>query len=275
MAPPRRTDRDENIKAMYAAGMTLEKIGQRYGVTRERIRQILKKYGITSQDGGARKLAEIKNEKKAAARDSRYRAKHGIDFATYSEIKRAGGVIAYRTQKANAYKRDIPFRISLADFWRIWQESGKWAERGRGKGKYCLARYNDSGAYEVGNVWVCSFSENCREARSRSKRGNGNVHFINPGTRKPWLAKHGNVCIGFFKTREEAVSAKREYVEKNVGLVRVAKGYTIERRNRKRPYYVQASRNGQKFTAYYATEEEARAAYLNFIGAGSASQEAA
>lgn len=32
---PRDTSRDENIRAMYEAGMTLQQIGDRYGITRQ------------------------------------------------------------------------------------------------------------------------------------------------------------------------------------------------------------------------------------------------
>lgn len=39
--------RDENIVIMYATGQTLEQIGQHYGISRERVRQIIEKYTTT------------------------------------------------------------------------------------------------------------------------------------------------------------------------------------------------------------------------------------
>lgn len=248
---------------MYEAGMTLEQIGQRYGVTRERIRQILKRLGLTGEHGGIKKRAQVKREKIAASRDASYIARFGVDYAHYIVIRDGGGVSAFRQQRTNAARRGIGWHLSLGDFWRIWQESGRWQERGRGKGKYCLARYADRGDYTIGNVWVCSFPENCREANSHSKRGNNNIHFLYPGTRKPWLAKHGKKHIGVFATREEAEAAKREYLS---GLpLREVKGWTFDKKLKSRPYFVQASRNGKKYKAYFATEEGARQAYLRFI----------
>lgn len=263
MGPPRRTDRDENIRAMYEAGMTLKQIGQRYGVTHERVRQILKRLGLTGEHGGKRKCARVKRERHAAARDASHLSRFGVGYEEYIVIRESGGVAAFRQQKANAARRGIGWNLSLGDFWKIWQDSGKWQERGRGKGKYCLSRYTDKGDYTIGNVWVCSFSENCREAHSHSKRGSDNIHFLYPGTRKPWLAKYGRKSIGYFSTREEAEAAKREYLS---GLpLREVKGWTFDKKLKSRPYFVQASRNGKKYKAYFATEGEARQAYLRFI----------
>jgi len=42
----------EQAEAMYRKGDTLEVIGFRFGVTRERVRQIFRKRGITQMDGG-------------------------------------------------------------------------------------------------------------------------------------------------------------------------------------------------------------------------------
>ena len=44
--------RDWDIVERYKSGQTLAAIGIVYGITRERVRQILKKNGITRMDGG-------------------------------------------------------------------------------------------------------------------------------------------------------------------------------------------------------------------------------
>jgi hypothetical protein len=83
--------------------------------------------------------------------------------------------------KWNAARRGIQFLLTFEEWWSIWQASGCWHERGRGKGKYCMARYRDRGSYEIGNVRVCLNEENRAEyiptlayrARlSAAKRGN-------------------------------------------------------------------------------------------------------
>lgn len=68
----------------------------------------------------------------------------------------------YRKQKEHAKRRGIKFLLSFNEWWSIWQQSGKYSLRGRGKGRYCMCRYNDSGAYEIGNVYIDEWSNNVR-----------------------------------------------------------------------------------------------------------------
>ncbi|MGZ8892907.1 MAG: hypothetical protein ACXW1R_08270 [Halobacteriota archaeon] len=68
-------------------------------------------------------------------------------------------------QKYNARRiRGIPFLLTFDKWWNIWQQSGHYSERGCGSGKYCMARFGDQGAYEVGNVKIITNGENVREA---------------------------------------------------------------------------------------------------------------
>lgn len=46
----------------------------------------------------------------------------------------------------------------------LWLESGRWDRRGPRKGQYVMARHGDKGAYEIGNVRICSQEENHRES---------------------------------------------------------------------------------------------------------------
>jgi NUMOD3 motif len=69
---------------------------------------------------------------------------------------------AYQSQKGRAKKRGIPFLLTEAQWQQIWDESGKWHLRGRGKGKYCMSRFFDRGAYEIGNVRIVLNKTNTR-----------------------------------------------------------------------------------------------------------------
>jgi hypothetical protein len=75
----------------------------------------------------------------------------------------------YNMQKYNAGTRGIDFEISFDDWYAIWQQSGKWDQRGKGKNKYVMSRHNDIGPYKVGNVSIKSQEENTREANAGDK----------------------------------------------------------------------------------------------------------
>jgi hypothetical protein len=72
----------------------------------------------------------------------------------------------YWTQKACAKRRGISFLLSYNDWWDIWQQSGKWNERGCKKGQYVMSRHNDMGSYEVGNIFIQQHGINIAEAQT-------------------------------------------------------------------------------------------------------------
>lgn len=209
------SSRDDNIKRMFIAGCTMQQIGDRHGVSRERVRQILeRKHGIFGADGGKAKQQQAREQKRAERLDELSMKRWGMPFKEARALRRSGVTRLFESQRNAAKNRAIPWKLTLAQWWQMWQESGRWESRGRGKGKYCLARLGDAGAYEIGNVWVCEFAENCREAISHAQRGSkGNVHCLYPGLERSWVAKHNRKTLGRFATREEAEAAKRAYVE--------------------------------------------------------------
>lgn len=101
--------------------------------------------------------------------------KHILHFV-FLELKNAQQL--YHSHKYNVKNRDrkdqtggvIEFRLTFEHWLEIWVVSGHWERRGRGAGKYCMARLNDLGHYEVGNVFIQSFSDNSKEAHFGKKR---------------------------------------------------------------------------------------------------------
>jgi hypothetical protein len=190
--------RDMNFVARYRSGETLAEIGSVYGITRERVRQRLAKHGIKASSGGARIRSVLRSKDRHEARQTRLGEyslrKFGVPHAVFCEItglssvqgcdyirKNNGNPIvkAYLNQKYKAMSRGIGWEISLADWWRIWQESGKWDRRGRGQG-YCMARWGDSGPYRPDNVYICTVGQNFSDsyivkpasARAAKRRAN-------------------------------------------------------------------------------------------------------
>lgn len=69
----------------------------------------------------------------------------------------------FRTQRANAKRRNIPWLLTFEEWWDIWQKSGKWDQRGTGANQYCMARILDCGAYKKGNVKITTMKKNSQE----------------------------------------------------------------------------------------------------------------
>lgn len=165
--------RAEAMAAMYQGGKTLVEIGNFYGITRERVRQIIKKHhGLVGQHGGQHVKAIRSASMRLAAKDRDCLKKYGCTYEQYRGLVEIGKnhpdksyyrgpTGAWQSQKANASIRGIEWSISLWDWWQIWQKSGKWEARGREVGQYVMCRFGDTGAYAVGNVYIATASHNC------------------------------------------------------------------------------------------------------------------
>lgn len=77
----------------------------------------------------------------------------------------------FSEQKAQAKNRRdkngdlIVWKLSFEEWFDIWQQSGKWEQRGRGQNNYCMSRINDIGHYEATNVVIKTNAENVREGQ--------------------------------------------------------------------------------------------------------------
>lgn len=70
----------------------------------------------------------------------------------------------YHRHIANAKLRGVVFRLTFDEWWSIWEASGRWDQRGRGRGQYVMARTGDQGAYELGSIKICLVAENVGES---------------------------------------------------------------------------------------------------------------
>lgn len=170
---------------------TLAEIGKQYDLTRERVRQILKRQNITGVDGGKQAITTPKKiEREILKRsNSQNRLENtcfkllGCSIDIYEHLtgeqfpkkfqrlqyKTACGY--YLAQKYNAKtKRKITWNLTFPQWWLIWQESGHWEQRGRGQDHYVMCRYGDSDGYAIGNVFIASSVENNSD-RSNKKSG--------------------------------------------------------------------------------------------------------
>lgn len=75
---------------------------------------------------------------------------------------------AHRTRtRKDRLGNKILFLLTFEDWKQIWDESGQAENRGTRRGQYCMARFDDLGHYEVGNVKIQLSSENLRDAALR------------------------------------------------------------------------------------------------------------
>lgn len=160
------------IIELFKQGKTLREIGAMYSVTGERIRAILARHGVTGKSGGrAARIAKAKAEK-AERREKAFIEKYGCTSEQFRDVCGSYGEVsrsAYRAfsqQQNSAAARGVEWKLKFWDWYSVWQESGKWEERGRGVGGYCMCRFGDEGAYELGNVYIDTFVHNSTLGRT-------------------------------------------------------------------------------------------------------------
>jgi hypothetical protein len=98
----------------------------------------------------------------------------------------------YKTQRSHAIRDGKKFELTFEDWWKIWQDSGHWEERGRLG--YQMCRYGDEGPYSVDNVYIAHHSQNKRDAYINGKTchppfGTGSVS-VEEQKRRQWERTH-------------------------------------------------------------------------------------
>jgi len=143
----------------FLAGESMAGIARDHNISRERVRQVLKRAGLIGRDGGLRVRSRERVAREATARDARSLDVHGCSHAEYLAIKAAKCAIAglrptraFVMQRNNARRRGIAWNLTLAEWWKIWQDSGHWLERGRHR--YGMGRRDNSRGFDIGNVEI-------------------------------------------------------------------------------------------------------------------------
>ena len=179
-------------------------VAHKFGVTRQRIQQIAKKRGFVighRQSAVGRRVVDLER-------------KRGFDKKTWLELQKIGAQSAFGSQRRNAGVRGIAWDITFIEWWSVWENSGKWFERGKRVGQYVMARNSDAGAYAVGNVSIILGSLNLMDGRdgTHKERALGRVagvRFVNGKGR--WRASYSATHLGYFDTKNEAVAARRRF----------------------------------------------------------------
>lgn len=160
---PKTRSRAEAMAAMYRAGKRYHEIGEAFGVTSETARYLVKKYcGLARYDGGAARHPDARITKRLGCT----REQHVHMLLAGVEHKKAGGsrattpLAAFALHRRNAAARGVEWNLNAWEWWTIWQESGRWAQRGPRSDQYVMCRYGDVGPYAVGNVYIATAAHN-------------------------------------------------------------------------------------------------------------------
>jgi len=178
--PAQNVERAIQVCDLYQAGYTLQEIGEFYGLSRERIRQILKSSGLVGRDGGQAQVARRRRYTKAIVqldyRNTRSMAVYGCDWETLLLLNEGKGpsvkgccARGYMEQQRNARLRGVEWDLTFPQWMTVWLESGKLSERGRAHGKYVMGRLNDYGPYAPWNVYITTFANNVAEYQAELK----------------------------------------------------------------------------------------------------------
>jgi hypothetical protein len=104
-------------------------------------------------------------------RDERIFSKFGLSLEEFTahvtkygnSTTKGSPLCQFMNQRSSAGTRGIGWELTFAEWWRIWQESDHYKERGRGYG-YQMARLGNSGPYAAGNVEIITGAQNSSDS---------------------------------------------------------------------------------------------------------------
>jgi DNA-binding CsgD family transcriptional regulator len=156
------TQRTRDMAALYQSGQTLQEIGSQFGVTRERVRQLITKFhGLRAADGGQRVTATLARAARLNKIEARHQQKYGCSRAQYRMLKKTRATRAFTELNRNSHRDGYAVDLTLWQWWTLWQESGHWDDRGRGHG-YWLFRPRSDAPLSIDNYCIAPGSEAIR-----------------------------------------------------------------------------------------------------------------
>lgn len=160
------------IAEAYKSGLTMEEVGAKFEIGKQAVYMILRKEGVSKSDGGKRKRFELKSAALDEQRNAECLKRWGCTWEQFSPLAKIKGpnrpVARFGDHRKNASHRGIKFELTFWQWWTIWQDSGRWAERG--KQGYVMCRKGDLGPYAVGNVFIALGTENSSDRPHNKNR---------------------------------------------------------------------------------------------------------
>lgn len=160
--------RQEKMRQLFVSGKTYSEVGERFGVSRQRVQQILRKIDVSASCGGASAAAKAKKElrdtERKKKRENRFRSSYGVTEKELREILNGypDAAVRFEEQKSNARRRRIKWNLTIKEWIDIWSESGKYGKRGRHSHEYVLTRINGRGDFSSENCIISTLAESSR-----------------------------------------------------------------------------------------------------------------
>lgn len=158
---PETVSRNQVICDAFASGRTLAAIGADYGISRERVRQILVANGVSADSGGVALSARQKKVASQEARNSNKLRIWGISLEEWTRLNTIKNPLgenpfrAFTSYRRNARKYgDDRWRISFVEWWAMWEASGLWGKKGSSDERIVMIRTNPAGNFEAANLEI-------------------------------------------------------------------------------------------------------------------------
>jgi len=130
---------------------------------------------------------------------------------------------AYSWHKSRAKRRGIPWEFSFDGWLAAWESSGKLAMRGRGAGKYAMARKGDVGPYSASNIEIILHEKNSSDARANHPKTAAEHAANQLGRGRGWTRVNNRFqvvvshkYVGLFKSVELAKAAYKAAVAREL-----------------------------------------------------------
>jgi len=215
--------REHRLAGMYRSGLTLQRIADIEGVSRERIRQLIARVGVTGRDGGISVMSKSKKESIERVRVRKFMERYGCVPSSVQGVTSRERTL-FRAQRRNAFDRGIEFTLTLEQWLSVWVKSGHYHDRGRGQNKFCMGRIGDIGPYAIGNVYITTNSQNIKDSYiskpvSRRKPCSRAKKLANKGWSEQggrYGARYKGKWIGWYDNPEDA---RKKYLEVALAVV--------------------------------------------------------
>lgn len=178
MSPAQLERRNKMIVSLCLRGKSMQKVGEKYGICRERVRQIIREHGIPTDVVGseARRKRAIENarKRKQAAREHKRRRVEnlwGVPLEEYERLRAMdpdfmhtplGRFIVWRK---NQNQHHGGCYMTFAEWWGVWERSGKYHLCGFGSSNYVMSRRDFGAPLTVDNAMVDTLSSTCSRAK--------------------------------------------------------------------------------------------------------------